>query len=376
MSKVPNALHKVVMYIMCKDSQVCYLVNYRNSIFTENVINKILPIITLEDNTLVNRKLYNKINLLIILDNITIANSDIIKVLLKENVLNYVINNVGLNIGSYSMFLSSISLFVGYFSQLTYLKNESEVIELFSIFYKVQPKIKTLLSRKVEYNSKDLVFNDFLFIARYIDEVLDEGFSKLSDYYIIETQKYINWSDNWVRFKCNNTNSFSDYLFQNINFETKKICFELKQFNFNNISSHIRKKVKRLIFELTNYCDGFYVTPVLLSNKQEQSIVKLMDYISNFKSDKNFKLELVDVNVKKSYKVQLLASIKITYKNVVYKINLERRKYLLFLSLSPALCGVYRISFYGIDDFKHLLLEILTDYKIRIHHIENNYCCL
>ena len=209
MSKVPNALHKMAVYIMYKDSQNCYLVNYRNSIFIENVINKILPIITLEDNALVNRKLHNKTNLLIILDNITIANSDVIKVLLKENVLNYVINNVGLNIGSYSMFLSSISLFVGYFSQLTYLKNESEVIELFSVFYKVQPKIKTLLSRKVEYNSKDLIFNDVLFIAKYVDEALDDGFSKLSDYYIIETQDYINWSDNWIRFKNNNTSSYN-----------------------------------------------------------------------------------------------------------------------------------------------------------------------
>ena len=76
---------------MYKDSQDCYLVNYRDSIFTEKVINKILPLITLEDNNLVNRKLYNKINLLIILDNILIANSNVVKVLLEGNLLNYII---------------------------------------------------------------------------------------------------------------------------------------------------------------------------------------------------------------------------------------------------------------------------------------------
>lgn len=220
------------------------------------------------------------------------------------------------------------------------------------------------------------MFNDYFTIGKYIDEILDEGFEKLSDWYIVETNNYINWHDNWFHTSCNNTNVFSDKLFKQVSFEAKKVCFELKLFDFEDVKDSQNKKIKKLIFELVNICDGFYVTPVLLSKKQEQSIVKLFNYISSFKYNKDFKFEIVDVNVKKSYKVQLLASIKVTYKNVVYKINLERRKYLLFLSLSPALCGIYRISFYGIDDFKHLLLEILTDYKIRIHHIENNYCCL
>ena len=323
-----------------------------------------------------NRKTYNKKNLLFIIETVNISYNKVIVQIINEKFFNSIINNIGLNVGCYTMFLTSVSLLLDYLSKLTYLKEDTELFELFSIFCKSQSKVRTLLSRKVEYNSKDVMFNDYFTIGKYIDEILDEGFEKLSNWYIVETNNYINWHDNWFHTSCNNTNVFSDKLFKQVSFETKKVCFELKLFDFEDVKDSQNKKIKKLIFELVNICDGFYVTPVLLSKKQEQSIVKLFNYISSFKYNKDFKFEIVDVNVKKSYKVQLLASIKVTYKNVVYKINLERRKYLLFLSLSPALCGVYRISFYGIDDFKHLLLEILTDYKIRIHHIENNYCCL
>ena len=353
-----------------------FLVTKRNLIFNSDIISYIDSIITLSDDNLMNRKLYNKKNLFLILEKVNISYKKIIIQIINEKSFNSIVNNIGLNIGCYTMFLTSISLLLEYLKKLTYLKNDIELFELFTIFCKSQPKVRTLLFRKVEYNSKDIMFNDYLIVAKYMDEILDEGFERLSDWYVVETSQYINWHDSWLKTSYNNTNIFSDKLFQQVSFEVKKICFELKLFDFKNIKQEEIIKIKKLIFELVNICDGFYITPVLLSNKQEQSIVKLFDYISNFKYNKDFKFEFVDVNDKKSHKVQLLTSIKVTYKNVVYKINLERRKYLLFLSLSPSLCGVYRISYYGINDFKHLLLEILTDYKIRVHHIENNYCFL
>ena len=241
---------KMAVYIMYKDSQDCYLVNYRDSIFTEKVINKILPLITLEDNNLVNRKLYNKINLLIILDNILIANSNVVKVLLEGNLLNYIINNMSLDIGCYSMFLASMSLFIDYLKDLVYLQSDNELICCFKTFYKVQPKVKTLLSRKVEYNHKDILLNNYLIIAKYIDEVLDEGFNKLGCLYTIETSKYINWRDNCFHFSCNSTNVFSGELFEKISFESKMFCFELCKLNFNDIDYVNYNKIKRFIFEL------------------------------------------------------------------------------------------------------------------------------
>lgn len=352
-----------------------FLTKKRNSIFN-NIINYINSKVTLCDNTLANRKMYNKKNLFSIIEKANISYKKIIVKIINDETFNSIINNIGLNVGCYTMFLTSISLLLDYLKKLTYLKNDTELFELFNIFYKSHSKVRTLLSRKVECNSKDVMFNDYFIIGKYMDEVLDEGFEKLSNWYVVETIQYINWHDSWLTSTYNNTNVFSDKLFQQVSFEVKKICFELKLFDFENIKQEERKKIKKLIFELVNVCDGFYITQVSLSKKQEQSIVELFDYISNFKYNKNFKFEFINVNDKNDYKVQLLVSIKVVYKNVVYKINLERRKYLLFLSLSPSLCGVYRISYYGIDDFKHLLLEILTDYKIRVHHIENNYCFL
>lgn len=237
-----------------------------------------------------------------IIETVNISYNKVIVQIINEKSFNSIINNIGLNVGCYTMFLTSVSLLLDYLSKLTYLKEDTELFELFSIFCKSQSKVRTLLSRKVEYNSKDVMFNDYFTIDKYIDEILDDGFEKLSDWYIVETNNYINWHDNWFHTSCNNTNVFSDKLFKQVSFEAKKVCFELKLFDFEDVKDSQNKKIKKLIFELVNICDGFYVTPVLLSKKQEQSIVKLFNYISSFKYNKDFKFEIVDVNVKKAIK--------------------------------------------------------------------------
>ena len=245
-----------------------FLVTKRNLIFNSDIISYIDSIITLSDDNLMNRKLYNKKNLFLILEKVNISYKKIIIQIINEKSFNSIINNIGLNIGCYTMFLTSISLLLEYLKKLTYLKNDIELFELFTIFCKSQPKVRTLLFRKVEYNSKDIMFNDYLIVAKYMDEILDEGFERLSDWYVVETSQYINWHDSWLKTSYNNTNVFSDKLFQQVSFEVKKICFELKLFDFKNIKQEEIIKIKKLIFELVNICDGFYITPVLLSNKQ------------------------------------------------------------------------------------------------------------
>lgn len=351
------------------------LIDVRNKLFTDELIVKSKLNIEIDNNTIANRRKLNSSNLLSILKEVNLSYKSIISLLIDDKLFSSLINNVGLNLGCYTMFLTSVSLFLEYFNELIYPKNDTELYEVFCSFYKAQPKIKTMLSRKVEYNKKDILFNNFLKVAKYMDETLDKNFEQLSELYIIETYNYTNWTDNIFKFSNHHTNVFSDKLFKNIDVESKKTVFELQMYDFQNLSATESLKIKKLLHDLSNIRDvKLYITPVKLTQTQKNSILKLFEYIKKLKGNNEFSYKLIDVEHKDDINVEVLMVLKIFYKNAIYTIRLEQRKFLLFLTLMPTIYGVYRISYHDISDFQNLLSEVTIDYQIRSRHIKDGLC--
>lgn len=260
------------------------LVNARDTIFTKKIILKIETNLEISDNNIENRRKLNKSNLQSILRLVKLPYQKVILDLINDEIFKTLINNVGLNIGCYTMFLTSLSVLLNNFNMLIYPHSEKELFILFKTFYQQQKRIKTLLARKVEFNIKDEKLNNYITLAHYLDELLDESFNMLGNIYIVEYLNYINWKDYNLYFRSNNTSSFSDKLLSEISLNAKITCLEMKSFDFNHLNSYNNARIKLLINELSKSSLHFKITSTELSQKQKTSIKNYSITLMNWQS--------------------------------------------------------------------------------------------